>query len=406
MRLIDYIYGEHGLPPNITSKVENVFTTLYDKSLDLVREYYGIVYIVLFLLKLLPPINSRSGDVDRDNLYNNYKDMLNFMKSFCQSKKIDFYVDINMFEKKIIKQGGDNLNRIFLIYTMDSLIHEYHTFLHSVNLNESTKFAQEDMLWPDIDGIWCKDKEGKLGDFWKIEEVSNCYFLYHYQIKGKELEYKKYEMYLYDYEENDHMLDNIRVVKWKSDEETRKRLYRGVILNDELIKCKVNGMPINNTKCVFVCRIEKKDMPTIEFATNTGVEWFPSQTLYRIPEDSELYFFEKEWTKVPVGFNAILRNSLYAITTTHLYVGVLEDIANYDTVSDDRSDYGNYYKIPKSLNPAFDDVTINDAVGVMETEEHGEIKHYVAFPNFLQYYDVTTPEAMKRNGIEMVDKII
>ena len=147
-------------------------------------------------------------------------------------------------------------------------------------------------------------------------------------------------------------------------------------------------------------------MPTIEFATNTGVEWFPSQTLYRIPEDSELYFFEKEWTKVPVGFNAILRNSLYAITTTHLYVGVLEDIANYDTVSDDRSDYGNYYKIPKSLNPAFDDVTINDAVGVMETEEHGEIKHYVAFPNFLQYYDVTTPEAMKRNGIEIVDKII
>ena len=67
--------------------------------------------------------------------------------------------------------------------------------------------------------------------------------------------------------------------------------------------------------------------------------------------------------------------------------------------------YEEYFKVPKSLNDAFYDINVNDAVGILEIEIDHTMKRYVAFSNFLKYYDVSTPEAMAENGIELVKSI-
>ena len=78
---------------------------------------------------------------------------------------------------------------------------------------------------------------------------------------------------------------------------------------------------------------------------------------------------------------------------------------NFSPEKCDSMDYEEYFKVPKSLNDAFYDIKVNDAVGILEVEIDHVIKRYVCFSKFLKYYDVSTPEAMAENRIELVKSI-
>ena len=292
-----------------------------------------------------------------------------------------------------------------MVYAIDYLIGNYYLFSNEDALNEFTKLGLKSMLWPQIDGIWCSDPKGVCGDFWKIEEVDNCYFVFHYVVKdGRYLEFKKYEMYLSDYD--GHMLDNKSIMARKEEKDFRDQLYQGKIIAPDYLKSMIQEERVEKDSiCVFVCRIEQSNMSKIEIFPYNSVDWFPSQTLYKHSDKSELKRIVDQWEQIEIGYKGIFRDTLYAITPTHLYVGVLNDVENYDTNNDDRSDYDEYYKIPKTLNTALYDISIGDAVGVLETEDDGVKKRYVGFSNFLRYYDVTTPEDMMKNGIEIVNII-
>lgn len=404
--LMEYVYGSHRLPDDISSKVKKVFRMLYDEKLDQIKIEFGITYIILMVLNVLPPIND-GHDVQVEKLYGDYMDILSFMEEFFHEKGLNAMIDtdINMFKEKVkqLPVLNEKLNRIFLVFTVDSILDGYYTFSHDEILNETTRDVLNDLLWPDIDGIWCIDKNGKSGDFWKIEKCSNTYFLYHYHIKeGRRLDYYKYELYLFDYRGN--LLDDKNIVEKKKDEEFRRELYHGMILSS--IKELVTKKSTNNMVCQCVCRIEHPSLSAIEFFPTNHVNWFPTKLkMYKLPKESEMYKIEAEWPKIEIDSDGILRKTLYAVTTTHLYVGIINDMVNFTHEECDSMDYEEYFKVPKSLNDAFYDINVNDAVGILEIEIDHTMKRYVAFSNFLKYYDVSTPEAMAENGIELVKSI-
>ena len=183
-------------------------------------------------------------------------------------------------------------------------------------------------------------------------------------------------------------------------------MYHGKIISSGYIKELIKKNSTNNKVCQFVCRIEHPTLSVIDFFPNNHVNWFPTKLkLYKLPKESELYKIEAEWPKTEIDSDGILRKTLYAVTTTHLYVGIINDMEHFSPEECDSMDYEEYFKVPKALNDAFYDINVNEAVGILEIEIDNTLKRYVAFPNMLKYYDVSTPEAMAENGIEFV-KII
>lgn len=406
--LMEYVYGSHRLPVDIPSKVQKVFKMLYDEENDKIKGYYGIVYLILMVLKVLPPIND-GHDLEAERFHADYIEVLSFMKEFLQEQGMgameDTNINIFMEKAKQLSVFNEKLNRIFLVFTVDSILCGYNIFSHDEILNKTTRNNLDDQLWPDIDGIWCNDKKGKSGEFWKIEEVSNAFFFYHYFVKEcGQLEYCNYEMYLFDYRGN--LLDDKTLAEKKDNEEFRQELYQGKIISPNYIKNLITNKSTNNTVCQFVCRIEQPSLSIIEFFPINHVNWFPTKLkLYKIPKESELYKIDAEWSKNEIDSCGIFRNTLYAVTITHLYVGIINDMENFSPEECDTMDYEEYFKVPKSLNDAFNDINVNDAVGILEVEIDHVMKRYVGFSNFLKYYDVSTLEAMAENGIELVKSI-
>ena len=80
--------------------------------------------------------------------------------------------------------------------------------------------------------------------------------------------------------------------------------------------------------------------------------------------------------------------ALAAITSSHLYINTPGD--------------GRYYRVPKSLNAALEQVDFNHTVGVLTM---GESETYVTFDDQRLYYDVSTADKMSRLGIEVVEAI-
>ena len=199
-------------------------------------------------------------------------------------------------------------------------------------------------------------------------------------------------------------MDDKNIVEKKKDENYRQELYHGMILSS--IKELITKKSTNKMVCQCVCRIEHPSLSVIEFIPNNHVNWFPTKLkMYKLPKESEMYKIEAEWPKIEIDSDGIFRKTLYAVTTTHLYVGIINDMVNFSHEECDSMDYEEYFKVPKSLNDAFYDINVNDAVGILEIEIDHTMKRYVAFSNFLKYYDVSTPEAMAENGIELVKSI-
>ncbi len=78
--------------------------------------------------------------------------------------------------------------------------------------------------------------------------------------------------------------------------------------------------------------------------------------------------------------------TLAAITADHIYI---------------QSGEGGYYRVPKSLNEALEQVTFDSNVGVIRFED----STYVAFDDHRLYFDVTNEEKMAHSGISLVDVI-
>ena len=75
-----------------------------------------------------------------------------------------------------------------------------------------------------------------------------------------------------------------------------------------------------------------------------------------------------------------------AITSTHIYFKYID---------------GHYLKMPKSLNKSLDSVSFNNSVYIVTFKD----TQWIHFKDFGLSYNVTTPEQISNQGIEVVDNI-
>lgn len=67
--------------------------------------------------------------------------------------------------------------------------------------------------------------------------------------------------------------------------------------------------------------------------------------------------------------------------------------------------YNRFYKVPKSLNPSFYEIGIYSNICLITASIKNETRRYIAAPDSLDYYEVTTVKDMEKYDIEIVDEI-
>lgn len=67
--------------------------------------------------------------------------------------------------------------------------------------------------------------------------------------------------------------------------------------------------------------------------------------------------------------------------------------------------YNRFYKVPKNLNPSFYDICIDSNICLAIATIKNTTRRYIAVPDSLGYYEVTTVKDMEKYGIEIVDEI-
>ena len=228
------------------------------------------------------------------------------------------------------------------------------------------------------------------------------------QKKGDTIEYDSAELYLFDY--TDNYYDNNIITEKKNDENFRRGLYHGLIAKSKYIASKLDESIASDKSDIFtfVCYIDfKEDTPiSIEFFPFSSCESFRHCTYHAISPNSQIVRLDNKLTKKNIGTEYYCRNCLVAITREYIYIGCVskEQICSEDDYIPDIH-YDSFYQIPKSLNISFYDYTINSFIGLAIATLNSKEHLYIAAIDSTDFYEVTTPDDMKKYGIEIVKQI-
>lgn len=158
----------------------------------------------------------------------------------------------------------------------------------------------------------------------------------------------------------------------------------------------------------FICYIDfNKDQPKrMEFFPFSSNGFLKHCVYYPILNDSNIAKRDNQLEKKRIGLKYQCRKCLVAITWEYLYLGCMNDkdiMSQEDSLPDLR--YNRFYKVPKSLNPSFYDIGISSNICLAIASIKNETRRYIAAPDSLDYYEVTTVKDMEKHGIEIVDEI-
>lgn len=326
-----------------------------------------IAILVLMLLEILPSPNTRSGDVaDIEACYQRVMGVLT--KSMGKNLMLDTLPVITHVQEKW-QHDKDVKNRLFLIHMTDVIIDAYRNVGTRTALGHTNKEALENLFFPEVDGFWTEDSHEPGTEFWRFEDLSNCDMLYRYSVDNEKglLSYTKYAVRFIHEEDGD----------------------MAYITHPHSIRYLLAGQPMPNNLVAYLdCTIDEN---TITFEPHTETDkWFPATKLVRSDQSKQLkqLLKDKRYTMVNEfeqdEYKFIL--NLAAITREYLYIL--------------KSDWL-FYRVPKALNEALEQVGFDHSVGVIEFGD----ATFIAVDDLLLYYDVSTPEQMEKLGIEMTNAI-
>jgi hypothetical protein len=378
---------------------------------------YAVPMMLLLMTRLLPVYDTKQNNVD--NIFKDFEKLISFLQEYAQqsdanklfgdtpilthwSNKIDKErKEIRRWNIKCApsekKDEMEIINRLLLISLTKEFFNLITTFSNNQNTGEGYKL--NDFLFPDINGIWT-ETEKQNTNFWEFNQLTNGYFLTHYEkktdIPGKPtLKYTRYECYIYRQYEN--------IVFYIAHPKVGYYLVKSGTLNQ-------------GPKAWLYADFQKEDKGNEEDKIN-GIElepvinpggWFPCRKLFRVKEESkynESYFrelIEKSSlvNNYPEG-DFIFKTSLSVITHQFLYVIIDEDDRTNMHASDNES-LCFLLKVPKTINPAFQNVDINTTFGIVTMQDKSV---YVGSTNHALFFEITTPEQRKELDIELVDGV-
>ncbi len=146
--------------------------------------------LVLLLLGILPRISSKKGDVE--NIGDDYHKVFQLMReTVCNNIPVKVLPALMQMEE-IARKHPENMRRIDLISTVNTILNAYGSMSTRIRLIMSNMDMMENSEYPPIEGIWTEDDASTV--FWQFEQITNGFFLYHWILNKEkhELRYKRY----------------------------------------------------------------------------------------------------------------------------------------------------------------------------------------------------------------------
>ena len=334
--------------------------------------------LVLLVLKLLPRLSAKGGDVRdiRQDYHRLFSWLSETVNKGIMMQKLPLLTQL----EDEIRHDPDIMCRLHLISTANQILNSFGALSTRERISISNKELLENQFDPEVDGIWTENEFSTV--FWRFEGIANGYHLYRYQAdcSRKSLVFTKYFMKFF------HLGNDIMVL----------------VIHPYAIRYIVSGKKIPNNLFAYLdCHIKadcegNSDAVITFIPQSADGQWFTLRQLRR--SEKEDFFqslldsgqYEKTDSHARDDYDFTI--SLAAITSDHIYIS---------------KDETTYYKIPKSLNGLLEEVGFNSNAGVMSFKDtaDGEPATYIAFDDFNLYYDISTKELMAEHQIEVVDSI-
>lgn len=325
-----------------------------------------IAMLILLLLGIIPR-KGQNGDVkdivgDCGKLYNfflklPYEEERMLIK---EPPRLDLL-------KQIIENKDENVCRLDLIRLCREVIFNLKTISSSEDFKDVTKWMEDNMLYPQMDGYWLADnhKAGD-GDAWLIEERCNAYVFTHFS-KDKKKESFAASIYF---------------------EADSLKMY---ISHPKNIKELIEKKQFNREYMMYLSidmdNIDTPDQITISpFMLKKN--WFNINKLRRVTDEGEIEYLKSTTANYTDKFaDDDYSFTISAAAITHRYVYV-EDNERECT-----------YKVPVELYPKIEGCNIDDIIGIIKLKD----KRYIGFQNLNLYIDVTSKKDCDESEIIIVE---
>ena len=342
---------------------------------------------ILLMIGLIPTYSSKKGAATQ--LLADFHELMFFLREYGRQASISDSIRespiLTRFETWVKENDESNLRRIDLIkMTKDfaDVIIGFSSPENTFHINQ-----QLNLLYPDLEGFWSESKT--LGSqFWKFEKIDNGYLLYKYKLDSneKKIEYTKYECYIYE--------ENLNETTF-------------YVCHPTFIRSLVEKKQSNNYREWHKCDIIEKDGKITQLSFHHAIRLSTGmlpKCLYCIEKDS----YYKELLENPnlniinkyIDDEYILLPTRYAITLNHLYLKLEENDICQLNLKNTTSTL--YLKIPKSLDPSLDMLTLNDHWGISHFYNGDS---YFTVVNSMLYFKINSESERAELGIEIVDRI-
>lgn len=377
---------------------------------------YAIPILLLLLIGILPTYDSTLGDVK--DIFNDYKILTDFLKEFAvQSASRQYFYDtpyltrydteMNIERQRIlekIKYGDESvtesivLNRLRFIQLTKGFFDLLSKYANNTAIGDNYKNLE--FVFPDLDGIW-SDSEHENTDFWKFEQITNGYFFYHFHLVSSStpdvepyLTVARYEGYIIS-ENGENVLylvhPNTMYNLVKEKRLTESKLWSYIDMDSDQTKLWKEKKPTTITKLSLTHLIN-------------SANWFTVSNFYRIKDVAyynhllEKYEVVNEFRKEEYKLDLCL----VAMTRDYLYFALDEsDLKNLH--ASHLTDNNSLLKVPRSISDAYQNVTFNDAIGIVTFEDKTV---YVGSSEHLLYQEITTEELRNELGVSLTDDVV
>lgn len=338
---------------------------------EVINQNINVPFLILMLLKIIPGYDSKEGDVI--NIAYQYEQAMEMMEHF--SERVTVFSVLPSITKA---RGEKNKTRFMLLYHISQILDTYESFIDSENMYVTSSEMKASSIDLELDGYW-NECEGKLlyTDFWQIECTLNSgsYFAtkWHKDSTGA-LIGTRYTMFLNEAQDG-------RLSMYMLHPESIRNRMKGKEYGDGDHVWYVTDMPegVEPNKLLFVrC-----------MASNV---WKQHLHLTRVTDEVVIAQYENWFKKCDIRkmFEELeyeFHPNIYAITNNDIYVPTGTD--------------GEYYKIPRNAVDGFEQIKLNDNVGLMKMNG----STYIAFDEMLLYIP-TSKNSLKKYGIEKVYCIV
>lgn len=351
-QVIDYFFGSGQLP----EELDFVGKKLEEKH---------IAILLLILTDGLPRLSAKNGDVA--DLDADFRRTFALLRELCKDLPLQELPAISMMEKEV-RRKPKKKSRLYLIYVTNHILSAYGAISTQNRLSLTHRELLNMRIMPEISGIWTESDS--FTSFWYLEELSNGYNMYRYELNDnrQELRYMKFFISFYQYSD----------------------FTEAVIVHPKALRALVSGQPLPTA--FFTYQKFRLDDDGMSFEPEGETkDWFKVTRLTRSTHEKYLQTILDNSGTIRTNLYADddyeFRMQLAAITNEHIYIKCGEGV---------------YYKVPKSLNDVLYDVQFGDNVGLVTFAR----ETYVAIDDKNLYYDVSSEEKMKQHGIQIVSEII